>query len=207
MGAIHMFLGVENVSPERLRYLGRTHTREDNARAISLCLEQNIRSSFNFMLFDPDCTLEEIDSNIAFAGQFLNLTWNLCRTEIYPGTSLLERLRNENRLEGDWRAYGYQMRDERAEIMFRILRVAFNDRAFGNESMLNSLINLSFTRHVHEVLLPGPATTATSQRVDGLIEEIYRDTVEVLSEVSSFASQAKVNDVEACRRFAVDTAM
>ncbi len=207
MGAIHMFLGVENASAHRLRYLGRTHTREDNARAIARCFEQGIRSSFNFMLFDPDCTLEEIDDNISFAGQFLNLTWNVCRTEIYPGTSLLDRLREENRLEGDWRAYGYEMRDQRAEIMFRILRVAFHDRAFGNESLLNSLINLSFTRHVHEALVPGPATDATSRRVDVLIAEVYKDTVEALGEISRFASRVRVNDVEACRRFAVDTAM
>jgi anaerobic magnesium-protoporphyrin IX monomethyl ester cyclase len=207
MGAIHMFLGVENAAPERLRYLGRVHTREDNERAISRCLERGIRSSYNFMLFDPDCTLEEIGANIDFASRRLDLTWNVCRTEIYPGTPLLERLRAEGRLEGSWLAYGYTMRDPRAELMFRVLRICFAERAFSNESLLNRLINLSFARHVHEALLPGPATAAMSAEVDRLVGEVYADTVEELRRVAAFAARADADDVAACRDFAVETAM
>lgn len=207
MGAIHMFLGVENAAPARLGYLGRTHLREDNERAVARCLAENIRSSFNIMLFDPDCTLEEIDENIGFAEQFLSLTWNICRTEVYPGTPLLERLRAEGRLQGDWRAYGYEMRDPRAEMMFRMLRVCFNGRAFHNESLLNNLINLSFTRHVHEALLPGPATDAMSRRVDELVRDVYRDTVDALRDVSGAAARISPDDIDTSRRFAIDTAM
>ena len=207
MGAIHMFLGVENAAPNRLSYLGRTHTRQDNERAVALCLEEKIRSSFNIMLFDPDCTLEEIAANIFFAEQFLFITWNICRTEIYPGTPLLDRLRSQNRLQGDWRAYGYQMSDPRAEMMFRILRVSFNQRAFGNESLLNNLINLSFARHVHEALIPGPGTAAMSKKVDRLIADVYRDTVDVLRNVLAFASRVSPDDLDQSRKFAVETAM
>ncbi len=207
MGAIHIFLGVENASLDRLRYLGRAHSRKDNEQAISRCLDNKIRSSFNFMLFDPDCTLEEVTDNIDFAQQFLNLTWNVCRTEIYPGTRLLERLRTQGRLHGDWRAYGYQMKDLRAEIMFRILRICFDQRAFSNESLLNRMINLSFARHVQEELLPGPSTDALSKKVDQLILEVYRDTVDALLEVADFASGAKFDDLDGCRNYAIETAM
>ncbi|MDD5308964.1 MAG: radical SAM protein [Deltaproteobacteria bacterium] len=207
LGAIHMFLGVENAAPDRLRYLGRTHSRKDNERAIALCLEHKIRSSYNIMLFDPDCTLEEIGANIDFASEHLDLTWNVCRTEIYPGTPLLARLEAEGRLEGDWRAYGYRMRDPRAEMMFRILRVCFAQRAFSNESLLNRLINLSFTRHVHEELLPGPATDVMSAKVDRLVRDVYRDTVDELRRVAQFAARGGFDDLDTCRDFAVDTAM
>lgn len=207
MGAIHMFLGVENASAERLRYLGRTHTRADNEAAINRCLAQSIRSSFNIMMFDPDCTLKDIAQNIDFGEQFLNLTWNICRTEIYPGTPLLQRLRAENRLLGDWRAYGYEMKDRRAELMFRVLRIAFEQRSFSSESLINRLINLSFTRHVHEALLPGTATDATSLRVDKLITEVYRDTVDELRRILDFVSQPGAEDLHHCQHFAVETAM
>jgi len=207
MGAIHMFLGVENASLERLRYLGRTHTRDDIEKAISLCLDNKIRSSFNFMLFDPDCTLEEIRSNIDFAGQYLNLTWNVCRTEVYPGTPLLDKLQREGRLQGNWRAYGYQMSDPRAEIMFRILRICFDKRAFSSESLLNRLINLSFARHVHEEFLPGAATSNMSKKVDRLILEVYQDTVNKLRKVSDFAASASFDDMDKCRDFAIESAM
>ncbi len=207
MGAIHMFLGVENASLERLRYLGRTHTHKDAERAISRCLDYKIRSSFNIMLFDPDCSLEDIIENIDFAEQYLNLTWNICRTEVYPGTPLLDRLRDEGRLEGNWRAYGYQIRDPRAEMMFRILRVCFDHRAFISESLLNRLINLSFGRHVHEELLPGPATDVMSKKVDELVAKVYRDTVGELRRVAEFVSRANFDDMEASRDFAIETAM
>ncbi|MCP4678795.1 MAG: B12-binding domain-containing radical SAM protein [Deltaproteobacteria bacterium] len=207
MGAIHMFLGVENASLERLRYLGRTHTHHDAKRAISRCLDHKIRSSFNIMLFDPDCSLRDIITNIDFAEQYLNLTWNICRTEVYPGTPLLDRLRNEGRLEGDWRAYGYQIRDQRAEMMFRVLRVCFDRRAFISESLLNRLINLSFGRHVHEELLPGPATEAMSNKVDRLIADVYQDTVDELRRVADFVSRANLEDIDKSRDFAIETAM
>jgi len=207
MGAIHVFLGVENAASGRLRYLGRTHTRADSERAIVNCRDAGMRASFNIMLFDPDCTLEEIRENIDFGEQFLDLTWNVCRTEIYPGTILLERLRAEGRLRGDWRAYGYLMRDPRAEMMFRVLRVCFDQRAFTGESLLNRLINLSFARHVHEALLPGPSAAAASGRVDALLQEVYRDTVDALREVAAFAAGAGFDDAQRSRDFAVETAM
>jgi anaerobic magnesium-protoporphyrin IX monomethyl ester cyclase len=207
LGAIHMFLGVENAASERLKYLGRTHARADNERAIRRCLDHGIRSSYNIMLFDPDCSLEEIEENIGFGAEHLEQTWNVCRTEVYPGTPLLERLRAEGRLDGDWRAYGYTMRDPRAELMFRVLRVAFDRRAFTNESLLNRLINLSFTRHVHEAFLPGAATAATSARVDALVREVYADTVGELRRVAAFARDADPADVTSCQEFAIDAAM
>ena len=72
---------------------------------------------------------------------------------------------------------------------------------------LNRLINLSFTRHVHEELLPGPATDATSARVDALVREVYADTVEALLRVAEFARGADPADVGGCQEFAIDAAM
>ena len=207
MGAIHIFLGVENACEKRLRYLGRTHNRQDNSNAISRCLDFNIRSSFNIMMFDPDSTIEEISENIDFASEYFNLTWNICRTEIYPGTSLLERLKKEDRLLGDWRAYGYQMKDLRSEMMFRILRVMFEQHAFTAESLLNRLINLSFARHVHEELLPGPATALMSTKVDEIISAVYKDTVLKLREVVDYVSRPGFDDVDKSRDFAIENAM
>lgn len=207
MGTIHLFLGIENASHERLKYLGRTHTPEDNARAISLCLEQGIRPSFNLMLFDPDCVIDDIRSTIDFAERYLKLPWNICRTEIYSGTKLLSRLQGQGRLEGDYRTYGYKMRDLRAEIMFRILRVCFQDRAFAYDSLLNKMISLSFARQVHESFLPGPGTDDLSLKVDELAIGIYQDTVDELRRVLDFAVRVDVDDTEGVQRFAVETAL
>ena len=54
MGTIHLFLGVESASAERLAYLGRTHVPHQNVSALAACRAASIVPSFNFMLFDPD---------------------------------------------------------------------------------------------------------------------------------------------------------
>jgi len=207
MGTIHMFLGVENASSQRLDYLGRTHLPIHNQSAISLCREHGITPSFNFMLFDPDCTLDDIAATIDMAEQHVDLPWNVCRTEVYSGTALRGRLEAEGRLEGDYRSFGYRMRDERAEVMFRILRVAFHERALAIESLLNRLISLSFARQLHETFFPGRATDELSAAVVALTLAVRRDSVDALRQVFDFASSADVRDKAAVRSFAVELAL
>jgi anaerobic magnesium-protoporphyrin IX monomethyl ester cyclase len=207
LGAIHMFLGVESASIERLRYLGRVHTPEDNRRAIALCREFGVRPSFNFMLFDPDCALQDIALTLDLAQENLDLAWNVCRTEIYSGTRLLDRLRGEGRLLGDYRSYGYRMRDERAEVMFRILRVSFHQRAFAFDSLLNKLISLSFSSQLHEALFAGVETSSLAAKVQELLTDAHQDTVQSLRATLDYAARADVRDAEGVKHWALDDAM
>jgi radical SAM superfamily enzyme YgiQ (UPF0313 family) len=207
MGAIHMFLGVESASAVRLDYLGRTHLPLHNRSAIAVCKDHGIVPSFNFMLFDPDCSLDDIEATLDLAEQHLDLPWNVCRTEVYSGTALRSRLEGEGRLEGDYRSYGYRMRDPRAEVMFRVLRVCLHERALACESLLNRLISLSFARQIHEHFFPGPATAAFAERAMRVGVEARRDTVRVLREVLAFVRRVDVRDAAAVRRYAVEQAL
>jgi len=202
MGAIHLFLGVENASAERLSYLGRTHRPADNWRAIELCRAHGIRPSFNLMMFDPDCTIEDVAATVDFGADHIDLPWNLCRTEIYSGTPLLKQLAASGRLQGDYRSYGYRMRDQRAEIMFRILRVCLHERAFACDSLINRLISLSFARQIHEEFFPGSNTERLVKKVDQLLAEVYRDTVKLLRQVLDFSKKAEL-DNKTVHRYAV----
>jgi anaerobic magnesium-protoporphyrin IX monomethyl ester cyclase len=207
MGAIHLFLGVESASRERLRYLGRTHSPENNRRAIDFCREYGITPSFNFMLFDPECTLGDVSTTLDFAAEHLDLAWNICRTEIYSGTRLHDRLLDQGRLEGDYKSYGYCMTDRTAETMFRILRVSFHKRAFATDSLMNRLISLSFARQVHQVFFPGSVTDALNEHVERLINDVHRDSVDELRRTVDFVSATSLEDTEAIRDFAVDQAI
>src|SRR6185436_3615349 len=75
MGGIHMFLGVESASAQRLDYLGRTHLPIHNQSAIALCRAHGITPSFNFMLFDPDSSLDDIAATLDMAEEHLDLPW------------------------------------------------------------------------------------------------------------------------------------
>jgi hypothetical protein len=204
MGALHLFLGVENACAERLSYLGRTHRPDDNWRAIALCDEHGIRPSFNLTLFDPDATLAEIATNIDFARRTVHLPWNVCRTEVYSGTALEASLAKEKRLLGDYRSYGYVMKDPRAELMLRILRVAMNERAFAFGSLHNRLISLSFAAQVHAHLLPGKETDALTKEIQRLVVDVHKDSVEVLRQTLGFARAVDLTDANSAHRYALD---
>jgi anaerobic magnesium-protoporphyrin IX monomethyl ester cyclase len=206
LGTIHMFLGVESASAQRLDYLGRTHLPIHNQTAIERCRRHDIVPSFNFMLFDPDCTLEDVAATLDMADQHLDLPWNVCRTEVYSGTALRSRLESEGRLEGDYRSYGYLMRDERAEVMFRILRVSLHERALEIESLLNRLISLSFSRQLHQHFFPGEASDALGRSIIDLGVAVRRDTVRELRRTLEFVRTSDVRDELEVRRFAVEQA-
>jgi anaerobic magnesium-protoporphyrin IX monomethyl ester cyclase len=207
MGTIHMFLGVENASATRLDYLGRTHLPIHNESAISRCEAAGITPSFNFMLFDPDCTMGDIEATIEMAKMYVHLPWNVCRTEVYSGTELRNRLEAEGRLEGDYRSYGYRMRDPRAELMFRILRVSLHERGLALESLLNRLISLSFARQLHERFFPGAATTHLSEEVRELTAAVRHDTVIELRRALAHVLSCDPTDKTGARSFAVEQAL
>ncbi len=207
MGAIHIFLGVESASAERLRYLGRVHTPEQNRTAIALCREHGVKPSFNFMLFDPDCSLADVTETLQLAEENLDLPWNVCRTEIYSGTRLLERLQQEGRLQGDYRSYGYRMRCEHAEVAFRILRVCLHHHAFAFDSLLNKLISLSFAAQLHEALFPSDETQAIAAQVEALVIDAHRDTLRNLRAVMDFAQGPHHRDRDRVQQYAVSSAM
>lgn len=207
MGVIHLFLGVESGSAERLQYLGRTHEPEHNRTAIAWCREAGIVPSFNFMMFDPDATLDDVSVTLDLAQEHVDLPWNVCRTEVYSGTALRDRLAREGRLEGNYRSWGYRMRDDRVEVLFRILRVSLRERALEIESLLNRLIGLSFARQLHEHFFPGPTTDALSRRVVELCNGAHEDTVRAIREALAFVESEDIYDDRAVRSFAISQAL
>jgi anaerobic magnesium-protoporphyrin IX monomethyl ester cyclase len=207
LNVAHIFLGIESAVAERLRYLGRTHTKEDNERALSLCREQRIPATFNLMMFDPDASMHDVQATIDFGEKHSDFPWNICRTEVYPGTHLFNRLKAEGRLEGDFTTYGYHIRDTRAEIMFRIIRLALKDRSLSVESVINRIITLYFTKEIFRRLTPGPATENTIDQIDALFGDVYRDTVSKLRYIFDFSMTVDSGADKKIRDFAVETAL
>ena len=204
LGIIHLFLGIENHAPARLKYLGRSHGPQESERALDMLRGYKIGVSFNLMLFDPDCTLDDIAINLDFLNAHLELPWNICRTELYSGTELLQRVAAEGRLIGDYRCYGYVISDTRAELMFRILRVCFRQRAFDATSLLNNILTLAYSSQLHQKLFSGTESARLAREIESLAIEVHTDTVETLRRILDFAARADIEDTENPRRFAVD---
>jgi len=203
LGTVHLFIGLESASSSQLVRLGRTHVPADNERALELCREREILPSFNFMLFDPDGTLDDVSASLDLASRNLDLPWNVCRTEVYPGTRLMQSLHEQGRLEGDYASHGYRMADEHAEVMFRVMRVCFHDRAFDFDSLLNRLIALSFARQTQQAFFAGARTDALAREVDELMIAVHADTVDRMRRYVDFAASTRLEEVDPIRRFAV----
>ncbi|MFW5741066.1 MAG: B12-binding domain-containing radical SAM protein, partial [Myxococcota bacterium] len=105
MGMFRVFLGVEAGTAESLRRLGRGQTVQDNERALSILNELDVHTCFNLLAFNPDSTLEDFAGNVAFLRRHPHNAMNFCRTEVYAGTPLERRLRNQGRLLGDHWGY------------------------------------------------------------------------------------------------------
>ena len=204
LGIIHFFLGIENHAAARLEYLGRSHGPQESEHALDMLRDYKMGVSFNVMLFDPDCTLDDIAINLDFINAHRELPWNICRTELYSGTELLQRVAAEGRLTGDYRCYGYVIRDAHAELMFRILRVCFRQRAFNATSLLNHVISLAFSYQLHQYLFPGTESDRLAREIESLAVEVRTDTVATLRSILDFAAHADIGDTESPRRFAVD---
>lgn len=207
MGVIHLFLGVESGSAPRLAYLGRKHQPEHNRLALAHCRAAGMVPSFNFMLFDPDTRFEDLPATLELADENVDMPWNVCRTEIYSGTALKDRLERERRLTGTYRSYGYRILDDRAEVLFRILRVSLREHAIEMESLLNRLIGLSFARQLHDYFFPGEATAVLSRQVIELCRQARRGTLETIREAMAFVDSEDFYDERRVREFAVAQAL
>lgn len=103
-GCHFLFVGLETLSPESIREMGKKQNKvEEYAAALRLLKKHNIRVMGAFIFgFDSDRasvfsdTLDFAIQNKILVAQFANLT-------PYPGTSLYEQLRAEGRVEeGFW---------------------------------------------------------------------------------------------------------
>jgi hypothetical protein len=99
------------------------------------------------------------------------------------------------------------MRDSRAELMFRILRVCFHERAFAYTSLLNKLISLSFARQIHGHLFPGAASRRADEDVQSLMDAVHRDSLDMLFRAHDFASTVDLADEPAIRAWALREAL
>jgi hypothetical protein len=66
MGFQKAFLGIESCSPSQLRRYAKGHTREEATAATRLLQKLGLRVEIGVILFDPLCSLDEIEDSLGF---------------------------------------------------------------------------------------------------------------------------------------------
>ncbi|MBI3180531.1 MAG: B12-binding domain-containing radical SAM protein [Myxococcales bacterium] len=201
MGMIRAYVGIETNSEEGIVSLNRRISPEDNRRAMRLLRELDVYASFNLLLFDPEATLGGVEKNLDFLEEFAEVPFNFCRAEVYAGTPLKSMLESEGRLQGDYLAWSYQMRDERVELLFRIASTAFAPRNFKADGIANLNMGVRFDNEVVRRFYPDCWDPEWHRRMAAFSRAAGEDSVRRMREALSFVREADLRDAGASKAF------
>lgn len=150
---IRCYIGIETDADQGLSTLQRWSQSKQNHRAIDVARSLDLYACFNMLLFDPDTTLESIETNIAFMRFAPEFPSNFGRVELYAGTPLLSRMQGEGKCRGDYLSWDYTLGDPGAERVFQLSMRCFEERNFGIDALANRIMGTRFDvevfRHFH----------------------------------------------------------
>jgi radical SAM superfamily enzyme YgiQ (UPF0313 family) len=156
---IRCYIGIETDADQGLSTLQRWSQSKQNHRAIEVARALDLYVCFNMLLFDPDTTLESIETNLAFMRFAPEFPSNFGRVELYAGTPLLHRMQAEGRCRGDYMSWDYTLSDPAAERVFQLAMRCFDERNFGAEALANRIMGTRFDvevcRHFHPEVFRG----------------------------------------------------
>ncbi len=153
LGLTRVFLGIETDAEQGLATLERRVAKQQNHEAMRVLEELGVYVCFNLLVFDPDTTLESLETNLAFMREFGDSPFNFGRVELYAGTPLLARMQREGRCSGDYLGWDYTLASPHVQRVFELATRAFYARNFAAGALANRLMGTRFDvemcRHFH----------------------------------------------------------
>ncbi len=189
LGCIRTFLGIENASEQGLQTLQRRVRADENPRAMQVLRELGIWICFNMLIFDPDTTIESLETNLSFVEQQPDYPFNFGRVELYAGTPLLARLQEEKRCWGDYLGHDYRMASPQMEQIFRIAMQCLHQRVFAGGALANRLQAVRLEVEVARRFHPDIYRESWLPRVADLCSRLGRDSAAGLREIIQFVSR------------------
>lgn len=118
-GLVRVNLGIESGVPRMLERFNKHAIVEDNKRAVAILRELGIEYHPNFILVDPETTLEELRQNLDFlketriylAPKALHILYSN-RLGLFAGTPLYEHMRSARKTKA-WRYSGFSDEDQK----------------------------------------------------------------------------------------------
>lgn len=204
LGVIRAYVGIETNSSEGMVSLGRGIDAAGNRAALEAFRDAGIYCSYNVLIFDPEATLEGIEENLGFMEEFADIPFNFCRAEVYAGTPLKELLEQQGRLLGDYLAWGYEMRDPRVELLFRIVSTAFAPRNFKPHGVANLNMGIRFDNEVLNRFYTGSRDIEWDAQLAGLSRAIGQDSVENFRRALWFVRHVNLRDDDSVKDFTLE---
>ncbi|MEI8258889.1 MAG: radical SAM protein, partial [Deltaproteobacteria bacterium] len=202
LGVIRLYVGVENASGAGAEHLNRGAQAKHIHEALEACREAGIFVCYNLLVFEPDATIDDVRTNIAFIRAHANHPMNFCRAEPYHGTPLHRRLERDSNLGGSYLGWNYRIGDTRTEMLFRISSAVFRQRNFDPDGVANRYMGLGYSMKLLEVFHEGPREVFDSlqRRASDLTRGIAMETADFLEEAVALAAGADFGDTESLER-------
>ena len=214
MGLFRVFLGVETNAVVGLETLGRGIQRHQNHNALDILRAAEVHTCFNLLIFDPESEFKALWENIEFLERQSYFPANFCRVEVYAGTEIESRLRNEGRLLGDYYGYTYRIANPQVQTAYEMFREVFTPRNFRVEGMNHQSMRADYYYHLLEHFHSSRSTARIGRQVKAVVAELNRNNADLLGDICRFAegsrSSAAVRsktDELATARIAFDAAM
>ncbi len=204
LNCIRCYIGIETDADQGLKTLRRWAQPKHNQAAMELVEQLGLYVCFNVLLFDPDTTVESLETNLDFMQRWAQYSFNFGRTELYAGTPLLERMQREGRARGDWLQWDYSMADEQVERIFQLSTRAFFDRNFQTDAIANNLMLTCFDVEVARRFHPQRWREEWRSEIRRLTARLGRDSVAGMREVISRvkANEPRRGDAAFCAELA-----
>lgn len=183
LNCIRVYIGIETDADQGLTTLRRWSGTKQNRNAIRLVRDLDLYTCFNMLIFDPDTTIESLETNVAFMRFAAEYPSNFGRVELYAGTPLLARMQAEGRCTGDYLSWDYKLASPEVERVFQLSIAAFHVRNFGEDALNNRIMGTRFDlevcRHFHPEVVKPEWLTQGKQ----LTRELTYDSVEALETI------------------------
>jgi len=171
-GVVGVFLGIENASESGLKSLIRGAKLDAVEDAVFALRKNSIAVTYNLLIFHPKATLDEINSNILFVENHLDMPFDFGRAEVVAGSPLERMLNNEGRLTGSWPRWDYEVYDPVVERMCKISRLTFRRNGSPYNQLAESSIALAYQAYALRRLHPSSAAGKLVAESDNLVGKV-----------------------------------
>jgi hypothetical protein len=150
----------------------------DSERVLDLCRTLGISAQFTIMTFHPEATLATVRDDVAFMRRHAHHALAFCRTEIYAGTPLEQRMVAEGRARGDYLARAYGFLDPSVELLCNLWLRCFAARCTDAHGILNLAIGMDYRAAVIRRFYHRPGAQALVGRIEAFCREVNSDTLD-----------------------------
>jgi radical SAM superfamily enzyme YgiQ (UPF0313 family) len=190
MGLLRVFFGIESASEAGLASIGRVQTVEESTAALRMCQELDISSQYTMMMFHPDATPATVEADLEFLRANIDHALNFCRTEIYSGTPLEQRMIAEGRARGNYIARTYDVAEASTDRACTAALELFGARCWVMGGLMERIIGMDHLGGVVGRFYSGAIAARWRQELAAVRRETNRDLIELLTEVIEAARRA-----------------